>query len=287
MKQDVIVTGANGQLGQELQKITAHNRLFNFVFYTSSELDITDALAVEAIGNEYPDAWCINAAAYTKVDLAESDPEPAFRVNAYALENIGKAFAHVIHISSDYVYHNKQAGALDEDAPTTPKGMYAQSKLQGEKKLIEFCPLSIILRTSWLYSSFGNNFVKTMLKLGREKDSLNVVNDQKGAPTFAKNLADAILVILTKIKRNEIDSPWGIYNYSDAGETTWAEFAQYIFEYAKIPCEVKGVISNEYLRPAPRPTNSVLNSKRVMANFGLEQLHWQKSVQECLDILLD
>lgn len=286
MKQDVIITGANGQLGQELRACYKENALLNFIFFDSATLDITNAEAVKQIGEKYPGAWCINTAAYTQVDLAETDPEPAFVTNAYALEHIGKAFDHVIHISTDYVYHNKQAGPLDEDSPTQPKGMYAQSKRQGEKKLIEFCPLSIIIRTSWLYSSFGNNFVKTMLRIGPKNESINVVVDQLGAPTYARNLAEAIIAMLSKIKLDEIESPWGIYNYSDAGETTWANFARYIFDYAKISCQVLDILSHQFGSPAPRPNNSVLDCTHITSTFNLTQHPWEKSVETCLDILL-
>ena len=224
----IIITGANGQVGKDLQVLAENAQAYNYVFFDSKALDITDENAVTAAFKEHSPAYFINCAAYTAVDKAESDQERAYEVNAKAVANIAAnclaTKCQFIHISSDYVYHNGLDRPLLETDPTTPKGVYADSKLKGDIAALEINPATIILRTSWVYSSFGNNFLKTMMRLGKERDQLGIVYDQIGAPTYARDIAAAILTIVDK-KENTGLSYGGVYNFAPQGITCWYDLS--------------------------------------------------------------
>lgn len=283
----IIITGAGGQLGTALQKFAADLPDFQYTFSDRKILDITDADAVQqafAAGNYWA---CINCAAYTAVDKAESEPALAFEINEKAAEVLAKAAAkqkmHFIHISSDYVYHNTSNRPLLETDETSPKGIYAQSKLAGDKAVLTANPDALVIRTSWVFSEFGHNFVKTMLRLGREKNELNVVNDQIGCPTYACHLAKALLFICQKINENPTQNYGGIYHYSNTSATNWADFAKEIMLQAHIyTCQINPIPTKNYPTPAERPPYSVLDTTKIQNTFGLEIPAWQDALRECL-----
>ena len=290
--QTILVTGANGQLGQDLQKLSKHYNHFQFVFTTSSDLDISDEKAVEHFAQLHSFDYCINCAAYTAVDKAESDPVRAQKVNVEGVKNIAKAClknsAILIQLSTDYVYHNNhQNRPFREDDATSPQGVYAVTKLKGDEMVLAMLPHTLIVRTSWVYSSFGHNFVKTMLRLGKNRDSLNVIYDQIGSPTYAKDLAQALLDIVQKIDKKEIDiaKVKGIYHYSNEGVTSWYDFAKAIFDIKGIRCEVHPIETKDYPTPAKRPPFSLLNKSKIKVTFGLKVPYWRESLKACLELL--
>lgn len=287
----ILVTGASGQLGQELQQLASTTTLFKWIFTSRKELNIVNRHEVAAFFKLHKIDYCINCAAYTAVDKAETEREKAFETNATAVAFLAKqcSIDHVplIHISSDYVYHNRQNRPLLEKDKTKPQGIYALSKLEGEQKAQAIHQQCMIIRTSWVYSSFGGNFVKTMLRLGKERDSLNIVFDQIGTPTYARDLGQAILDILTKIHTKQVSKQTlsGIYNYSNEGVTSWFDFAKAIFELKNISCSTAPIESKEYPTPAKRPTYSVMNKSKIKKTFGLTIPHWQDSLKDCLVML--
>jgi dTDP-4-dehydrorhamnose reductase len=252
-------------------------------------LDITDPAAVEAFFEKNPITHCINCAAYTAVDKAESQPEIAWKVNAAGVENLARACAHrnapFVHISTDYVYHTEKNTPYVETDAANPQGVYAQTKLEGDHLALKHG--GMVIRTSWVYSSFGNNFVKTMLRLGAERPSLGVVFDQIGTPTYARDLANAILTILQKAEKQAVKSETlrGIYHYSNEGVTTWYDFAKAIFDHRGMTVKVNAIESKDYPTPAQRPPFSVLNKGKIKATFGLEIPHWADSLDACLKLL--
>lgn len=291
LQRNVLVTGANGQLGKELQFLTDidPNDNFKFFFADSSMLDITDAAAVDEYVKHNSIRYIVNCAAYTAVDKAEDDADRCFAVNRDGVANLGKAAAKhnakVIHVSTDYVFDGTATIPYTEDMPTSPQSVYGKSKREGEIALLEACPDSIIIRTSWLYSQFGNNFVKTMLKLGRERSELNVVADQTGTPTNAADLAAAIAKILHYSVANDFKS--GIYHYSNEGVTTWYDFTKAIHREAGIEtCEVKPITTDQYPTRATRPKYSVLDKTKIKAAFGIAIPHWQTSLAVCVQSIL-
>jgi dTDP-4-dehydrorhamnose reductase len=285
----ILVTGSNGQVGQELQVLASQFRDFQFLFTNRTELDITDKISIQRFFESNSIQYCINCAAYTAVDKAESEPEQAHLVNVKSVQYLAEACKNVgallIHFSSDYVYHNGQNTPLKETDPTTPQSVYAKSKLEGEAA--ETAGTALILRTSWVYSSFGHNFVKTMLRLGRERPELRVVYDQVGAPTHARDLAQAVLHIIQKVENGIIERSLlhGIYNYSNEGVTSWYDFAKAIFEIADIDCKVTPIETKDYPTPAQRPPYSVLNKNKMKEAFGVEIAHWRESLKTCLGLL--
>lgn len=288
----ILITGANGQLGQCLKAIATRQPDLPLLFTDSAALDITDARAVRRFFLEIPGIrWCVNCAAYTAVDKAESEPETAKRVNTLGPANLARLCAEtgagLIHISSDYVYHNRVNRPLVETDPLSPKSVYARTKLGGDRAVLRLNPQSIVLRTSWVYSEYGHNFVKTMLRLGRERSELRVVYDQIGTPTYAPELAAAILEIIQKVEAGTVSRPdaAGIFHYANEGVTSWYDFAQAIFAHAGISCTVHPIESKDYPTPAARPPFSVLNKGKIKAVFGLEIPHWQKSLEGCLKLL--
>jgi dTDP-4-dehydrorhamnose reductase len=279
----ILITGANGQLGTELKNLQDQFPSLPLVLTDVAELDITSPEAVQAFFAQYPFSACINCAAYTAVDKAESDTETASRVNALAPEILAEAClqkgAKFIHFSSDYVYHNGLDRPLREDDPCEAKSVYAKTKLDGDLRAMAVNPDALVFRTSWVYSAHGNNFVKTMLKLGRERGHLRIVYDQIGAPTYAKDLALLALQVLSDEKYR---AQKGIYNYSNLGVTSWYDFALAIFEYCQVACTADPILSVEYPTPAARPPYSVLDKSKFAADFGLHMRQWRVALKECL-----
>jgi dTDP-4-dehydrorhamnose reductase len=283
MRKRVLVTGADGQLGSELRALNPHTEPYDFLFIGRSELDLTDTEAVERYFEHNAFDAVINCAAYTAVDRAESEPVLAAAVNHKAVEKL----AHVarekgmslIHISTDYVFDGSNCKPYLENEPTNPQGVYGRTKLNGEEAMLAINPPdSVIIRTSWVYSEFGNNFVKTMLRLGKERDGLGVIFDQIGTPTYARDLAGAIVEMLPKLK----GTGTGLYHYSNEGVSSWYDFAKAIFELSGIGCDVKPIETREYPTPATRPHYSLLNKNKIKTDFGLAIPYWRDSLKVCL-----
>jgi dTDP-4-dehydrorhamnose reductase len=277
-KMKILVTGAKGQLGNELQLVAKDYVQHQFIF--------TNQEKVEAFfKNEMPDVT-INCAAYTAVDNAEKDYDKAFRINAVAAGYLAGSVRHheglLIHISTDYVFDGTAHRPYTESDPVNPESSYAKSKFEGEKAVINSGSRAIIIRTSWLYSGFGNNFVKTILKYSRERESLRVVFDQVGSPTYARDLARSILTILPSL-----DDFKGaeIFNFSDEGVASWYDFALAIIEFAGVSCKIYPIETNDYPLPAKRPFYSVLNKAKFKERFQIEIPHWRESLKECIRIL--
>jgi dTDP-4-dehydrorhamnose reductase len=229
--------------------------------------------------------FIINTGAYTAVDKAESDEERSFTINARALKWIAEHASQdcrIIHISSDYVYNINSDKPLNENDETRPEGIYAISKLLGEELLTALRPESIIIRTSWVYSSFGSNFVKSMIRLAKEKDSLRIVADQIGTPTYARDLAYTIMAIIGKLTDNPDSAFGGIYNFSNSGSTNWADFARKIFELTGIDCQVLETTTADYGAPAHRPAWSVMSKEKIISTFGIKENSWTDSLANCL-----
>lgn len=282
----ILVTGANSQLGHELQVIAPQFANYRFIFATKAELDITDISSTTIYFGRHAIDHCINCAAYTAVDKAETDKENAFLVNADAVAILSMVCSQnstqLIHISTDYVFDGSATQPYKETDTTNPVSVYGQSKLQGEELALKYCPSAIIIRTSWLYSSFKNNFVKTMLRLMKEKDSINVVNDQFGCPTYAADLALAIMQIIRSNKSKE--NP-GIYQFTNAGITNWYEFAVVIKKMTGSNCIVNPITTEQYPTPAKRPAYSVLDTAKIEATFAVEIPNWEDSLKKCLSLL--
>lgn len=282
----ILVVGANGQLGKCLQKLSSdYDWSYNFIFLASGDLDITDAGAVLSVLEEEKPHFCINAAAYTAVDLAEQEAAQAFAVNADGPGNLAQACREVgavlIHISTDYVFDGDTEISYDEDNFTNPNGIYGASKLKGEQQVIESNPKSVIIRTSWLYSEYNKNFVKTMLHLFSEREGIGVVNDQFGQPTNANDLAEAIMQIIESDKR-----VYGVFHFSNYGETTWFHFARKIAELSGSDIKIKALTTAEYPTPAARPRRSTLALDRIESAYGIEPRYWENSLQECLQTIM-
>ena len=280
----ILVTGANGQLGQCLQKISSQFEEFEFIFTDSETLDITNKEEVNDFFWQNAPDFCINAAAYTAVDLAETEVEKAFLVNADGTENLAEACAEnnaqFIHVSTDYVFDGENNLAYTEEDFTNPLGVYGASKLAGDELALEVNPCSVILRTSWVYSEFGKNFVKTMLNLFATKDELNIVADQFGQPTNANDLAEAIMKI---IKSGKITP--GIFNFSNLGRISWFDFAEKIAELSEAKIKLNAIETSQYPTPAKRPKNSVLDLDKISKTYAIQLKPWEESLEDCVQIL--
>jgi len=280
----ILVTGANGQLGQCLQKISSQFEEFEFIFTDSETLDITNKEEVNDFFWQNAPDFCINAAAYTAVDLAETDIEKAFLVNADGTENLAEACAEnnaqFIHVSTDYVFDGENNLSYTEEDFTNPLGVYGASKLAGDELALEVNPCSVILRTSWVYSEFGKNFVKTMLNLFAAKEELNIVADQFGQPTNANDLAEAIMKI---IKSGKITP--GIFNFSNLGRISWFDFAEKIAELSDAKIKLNAIETSQYPTPAKRPKNSVLDLDKISKTYGVQLKPWEESLEDCVQIL--
>jgi dTDP-4-dehydrorhamnose reductase len=284
MKQKILITGANGQLGKELNSISEAFPFFDFIFLGREDLAIHDTQAVKKTFNSKRPQYCINCAAYTAVDKAETEKELATQVNAEAVGVLAAVCreynTRFVHISTDYVFDGTATDPYKVDAVTNPQSVYGASKLEGEKLAMQFNPESIIIRTSWVYSEFGKNFVKTMLRLMSEKESINVVNDQVGSPTYARDLAEAILQIISM-------QQWqpGIYHFSNEGIISWFDFAVAIGEISGSKCKVNPIPTSGYPTPAKRPAYSVMDTTKIRDTFGINIKLWRKSLEECISRL--
>lgn len=275
----ILVTGANGQLGSELAILSSNYPQYEWVFADRNKITLDDLELLQIQLEEIQPNVIFNCGAYTAVDKAEAEQELAFKVNHLAVELIAKYTfrnnARLIHISTDYVFDGLSSIALNENQETSPINVYGASKRAGEIACLKENPNSIIIRTSWVYSKFGNNFVKTMQRLMQERDSINVVNDQIGSPTYAADLAQAMLIILES-------SDWipGIYNYSNEGEISWYEFALNIKEFGVYTCNVGGISSASYPTPAKRPEFSLLDKKKIKEVYNLEIPNYKESLKK-------
>ena len=276
----VLVTGTNGQLGQAIQFVATNYPNIRFVFCSSLDLDISNKDNCESVfNNEKPD-FCINAAAYTAVDKAESEPKKAELINVIGAKNLAESCKNfntkLIHISTDFVFDGSKKEPYNETDLPSPKGVYGQTKLNGEKAIQEVFDAYFIIRTSWVYSQFGNNFMKTMLRLASERTSLSVVNDQIGTPTNAVDLANAILKILeSKTSNNQ----YGIYNFSNEGQCSWFDFAKKIFEINQVKIDLIPIPTTQFPTPAARPKYSTLDKSKIKTAFGIEIKPWEQSIE--------
>ena len=291
----ILVTGKNGQLGRSIHKLVNtdtkidNNQSSNeFIFVGREELDLSSERSI----NHYLDKSnkfdvIINCAAYTAVDKAEEEQELANQINHLAVKQLANIAneqkAKLIHISTDYVFDGESNKSYTETDKTNPINIYGKTKLAGEKALKEIMPTNaIIIRTSWVYSEFGNNFVKTMLRLGKERNELNVVSDQIGSPTYATDLAGAILEIIKSKGFREENQTTQIYHYSNEGEINWYEFAKEIFKIAKIDCKVNPITAQQYPTPAKRPKNTLMNKDKIVKVFNILHSPWRGPLELCI-----
>lgn len=282
----VLVTGSRGQLGDAIRRRMDRFPAYTFTLTDIDELDLCDKKAVDDFIRRGRYAYIINCAAYTAVDRAESDAERCMRINRDAVGHLATAArevgARMIHISTDYVFDGRATRPYREDDPTSPTSVYGRTKLAGEHVLLEELPAdAVILRTAWLYSEVGNNFVKTMLRLGAERPEIRVVNDQLGSPTYAGDLAEAVLRVLTAPTFHP-----GIYHYTDDGVCSWYDFARHILRTAHPTCIVRPIPTADYPTPAARPAYSVLDKTRIRQAYGVSIPRWQDSLDRCLQHLL-
>lgn len=278
----VLVTGANGQLGQAIQSVAGNFPTIDFVFCSSSELNITDKSNCETIFEKHKPQFCINAAAYTAVDKAESESEKAYAINVTGAQNLAavcKSYdTTLLHVSTDFVFDGlANQPYLEEDVPN-PTGVYGVTKLQGEQAIQKTWEKHFIIRTSWVYSQFANNFMKTMLRLASERDSLSVVSDQIGTPTNAVDLAECLLTIITFDIRHSTFDCYGIYNFSNEGQCSWYDFAKEIFKVNKVSINLQPIPTTAYPTPAKRPAYSVLDKSKIKEVFGIEVKDWKESL---------
>jgi dTDP-4-dehydrorhamnose reductase len=281
----ILITGAKGQLGNELKVVSQKYYGYDFIYTDIDTLDISDPLkTADFIHKTKPD-WIINCSAYNQVDKAESDYENALMVNGIAVRNISDSLkdstCRFIHISTDYVFDGNSSTPYSDSSPANPLSAYGRSKLEGEKAALTHYG-SMVIRTSWLYSSFGNNFVKTIIRLANEKDSLKVVSDQTGTPTYAADLAEAIMQIISGVIRNQLAFNGGIYNYSNEGVCSWYDFALAIIEETGLNCQVIPILSVDYPTAAKRPSYSVMNKAKIKENYNISIPHWRTSLKRCI-----
>jgi len=293
----ILVTGKNGQLGRSIQKIVntdtkiGNNQSPNdFIFVGREDLDLSSETSISRYFNNNKFDIIINCAAYTQVDRAEQEAELANQINHLVVKQLGSIAsnqrAKLIHISTDYVFDGESNKPYLETDTPNPINAYSRTKLAGEKALQTVMPMNaLVIRASWLYSEYGNNFVKTMLKLGKERDELNVIIDQMGSPTYATDLADAILEIIKHKKFRDVAQTTQIYHYSNEGEISWHEFAKEIFKIEKIECEVNPVTSQQYPTPAKRPRNTIMKKDKIVKIFNIKISNWKSSLNTCMAIL--
>ena len=289
MSKTILITGAGGQVSHELAIADSPHRL---IALTQQQLEITDVAQIAKAFETYQPDILINAAAYTQVDLAEKEAELAFAINRDGVANLAQACKKLdipmLHISTDYVFDGSKQGAYKESDPIAALGVYGASKAAGDAVLQATLEQHIILRTSWVFSATGNNFVKTMLRLGREREALGIVNDQHGCPTSARSIAEVLLDIAAKYLQGEAGE-WGVYHYCNQPQTTWFGFAQAIFQQAGgfENLNLNAIATSDYPTPAQRPQNSVLDCAKIKAQFGIEQADWTDELALVLDQLKD
>ncbi len=280
---NILITGCNGQLGNEMRVLSAVHPKHSYFFTDVADLDITDRKAVGAFVSVHAIDLIVNCAAYTNVDKAEEEEAQALRINGDALSVLGEQGVRVIHISTDYVFSGDEHIPCRETDNVAPRTAYGRTKYKGEKNLLAAYPEAVILRTAWLYSSYGNNFVKTMIRLGKERNQLGVVFDQIGTPTYAADLASAIFTV--------IESPiWhpGIYHFTNEGVCSWYDFTLAIHSLCGITnCKVQPILSEEYQYKTPRPHYSVLDKSKFKKTFGVEIPHWMDGLQRCMKLLVE
>lgn len=280
----VLITGANGQLGQSIEFISSKQPNIQFVFCSSKALDITNIDSVRENFRIYKPNYCINAAAFTAVDKAESEPEKAHLINVIGSENLAVICKEnntiLVHVSTDFVFDGEKTTPYNEEDYPNPTGIYGQTKLDGEIAIQKTWEKHFIIRTSWVYSQFGNNFMKTMLRLASERDSLSIVDDQIGTPTNAVDLAEALVVIISTFNQQPTtNNLFGIYNFSNEGQCSWFDFAKKIFEINKVSIDLKPIPTSSYPTPAKRPVYSVLDKSKIKNTFDLEIKKWEQSLQ--------
>ena len=282
----VLITGSNGQLGSEIKELASDYENLECIFRDLPELDICDIKALTTCIEDENINAVINCAAYTSVDKAEGSPEIAEQVNAKGVLNLVNALKKVdgklIHISTDYVFDGNHSQPYKETDPVSPKGVYGETKRAGELAVFNSSIDAIVIRTSWLYSAYGNNFVKTMLRLGNVKESIQVVFDQIGTPTYAKDLAKTCLDILSNAGFTNISKKGKIYHYSNEGVTSWYDFARAIMEISNIDCNIIPIETKDYPNQAIRPLYSVLDKSKITSDFKVTIPHWRDSLANCL-----
>jgi dTDP-4-dehydrorhamnose reductase len=287
MKSTILVTGANGQLGQCLQQAASKDTLTEWIFCSSAECDITSESSVMAALSGHTPAIVINCAAYTAVDKAEDEEERAFQVNSQGVKILATACdtqgTALIHLSTDYVFDGKQTVPYVEDADCSPLTVYGQSKRGGEIEALQHCARTIVVRTSWVYSEYGSNFVKTMLRLGGEKESLTIVTDQVGNPTNAHDLAAVLITMTERILTDT--AVFGIFHYTNTGDISWYDFATEIMGQAGLPCTILPTTSEIYIQKAPRPRYSVLDTTKIMDVYAINPKPWKESLASTLATL--
>lgn len=287
---NILVTGANGQLGSEIKRIADSSHHYQYNFVDLAEMDLGDERSIQRFFEGKHFDFIINCAAYTAVDNAEKDCDLAYRINATAVKSIADICRlrniRLIHISTDYVFDGSGNQPIPETATPNPLSVYGKSKLEGERHVLNTLGDAYIVRTAWVYSSFGKNFVKTIAKLARERETLNVVYDQIGSPTYAKDLADTLIKMVQKVQSKEVDKP-GIYHYTNEGVISWYDLAYFIVAHYKLPCRVNPITTEEYKTLAIRPKFSVLDKQELKKTFGIETHHWHESLIKCLGELSD
>lgn len=284
---NVYVTGSSGQLGQSIQALADDYPQFKFHFITREELDFSDLRLIEAYFSNKSVDIIVNCAAYTAVDQAESEPELAHLINHLAVRQLAQIAkdknAALVHISSDYVFSGHNYRPYQETDAVSPQSVYGRTKWQGEQAIQKINPKGCIIRTSWLYSEFGSNFVKTMLKLGKERSQLGIIFDQVGTPTYAGDLAKAIIEIMkTRFLFENINQ---IFHFSSEGVCSWYDLAKKVFEICQIKCEVTPIETKDYATPAKRPYYSLMNKAKIKDQFGLQIPHWCESLKTCIQML--
>jgi dTDP-4-dehydrorhamnose reductase len=278
----ILIIGSKGQLGNEFQELAKEYPFFQFSFYDVAEMDIVNKELVNSGIKELQPQYLINCAAYTAVDKAETDKELAYAINSHAVQNLAFACSEnnvkFIHISTDYVFDGEASEPYTENSPTNPSNIYGISKLQGEKEAINGNKDVIIIRTAWVYSVHGNNFVKTMLRLMRTKPEINIVADQYGSPTYAHDLANVIMEIISKGK-------WvpGVYHFTNEGIITWFDFASEIKNLSNLSCIIHPINTAQYPTPAKRPKYSVLDKTKIQQTFSIKLKNWKESLKNCLN----
>ncbi len=285
MTKRILIVGGNGQLGNCIRKIAPDfENQYEFNFTDSQTLNITDRDSVSDVFYDFKPHFCINASAYTAVDLAENEPEKAFAVNAEGVANLAEACEEyncvLIHVSTDYVFDGETSISYSEDSFTHPQGVYGASKLKGEELATDLNPKTIIIRTSWVYSEFNKNFVKTMLNLFSQKDELGIVADQFGQPTNSNDLAEAIMKIIETEPKI-----YGIFHFSNYPETTWFEFSQKIAEFSGSNIKLNAITTEDFPTPAKRPKRSTMSLDKIESIYNIQLKHWENSLQDCIETL--
>jgi dTDP-4-dehydrorhamnose reductase len=277
----ILVFGASGQLGTCIKKVAKEQNLTDIIFPEKGEADILNEAGLEALFNKYQPRFCINCAAYTAVDKAEEDIATARKLNKDGAVNLARLckahHAVLVHVSTDFVFEGNAPYPLIETDAANPINVYGLTKLEGEQAIAEILPEHYTIRTSWLYSEYGNNFVKTMLRLGAERDQLNIIADQVGTPTYAIDLANCLLAIIAADNKQ-----YGVYHYSNDGVASWYDFAQAIFDLSKTDVKVLPIRTSQYPTPAVRPTFSVMDKTKIKTNFGIHIPYWRQSLEECI-----